>query len=79
MKRQNEETLLCCQIKAVNTTSVPRYAFFKAVHPIFGLYGSPAEHTYDGTSGFGKHKDSDLVFGISKLNGKPNHPARQTL
>lgn len=66
-----EETVLCCRIVATNKAAVPRYAFFKAVHPVFGMYGSPNEHSFDSKTGFGHPKDSDLVFGISKIDDQP--------
>lgn len=68
--QQPEETVLCCRIKAVNTGCVPRYTFFKALHPL-ARFGNPGEQQFDGGTGFGRHKDAGLVFGISKLNGRP--------
>ncbi len=67
---RDEETVWCCRIAATNTAAVPRYAYFKALHPIGGLFGMPLEFRHDGPTGFGRGKDSDLVYGISKLNGR---------
>jgi len=69
--KAEEETVLCCRIVATNTAPVPRYAFFKAVHPVCGMYGSPNEDSFDGNTGYGKPKDSESVFAISLLNGRP--------
>jgi hypothetical protein len=66
-----EEIILCGRVVATNTASVPRYAFFKAIHPVFGMYGSPAEHTFDGSTGLSGYADTGLAFGVSMLNGKP--------
>ncbi|MHB0946690.1 MAG: glucosidase family protein [Sedimentisphaerales bacterium] len=76
---RDEETILCCQVKATNTDVISRYAFFKTVHPLdkkaspppFGPFCNPFPHNFDAEKGFGMYKDSDLVFGVSLLNGKP--------
>ena len=68
---RDEETVLCCRVVAVNTAAVSRYAFFKAIHPICILYGNPGEYDFDPATGFGKQKEDGLVFGISKLDGRP--------
>ncbi len=69
---QAEETVLCLRVEAVNTSRVPRYAFFKNVTPNIGraAWGGAAEWSFDGISGFGLYK-SGRVFAISRLNGSP--------
>ena len=67
---QDEETVLCCRLQVTNTAPVPRYAFFKAVFP-HDVYGNPVVHSFDKANGFGMHEKSDLVFGISRLDGNP--------
>lgn len=67
----DEETVLCCRIVATNNVSAPRYALFKAVHPVHGMYGSPNEHTFDGKTGFCRPKDSELVFAVNRVDGQP--------
>lgn len=69
--KRSEETVLCCRIIARNNGQVPCYAFFKAIHPVFGSYGSPDKNTLDGKTGFGYLKDSGDVFAVSRLNSKP--------
>lgn len=66
---QPEETVLCYQAKAVNTVAVPRYAFFKSIYPLKDT-GHPSPQDFDMTEGFGKLPGSELVFGISRLDGK---------
>jgi len=76
---REEETVLCCQVTATNNDVCSRYAFFKTVFPLdrqaspppFGPFCNPFPHQYDGEKGFGRYNDSELVFGISRLNGKP--------
>jgi hypothetical protein len=67
-----EETVLCMRFVAVNTASVPRYAFFRNVSPNLGLaaWGGKAAWSFDGTKGFGVYQ-SGRVFSVSKLNGMP--------
>ena len=69
---KTEETVLCIRVVAVNTASVPRYAFFRNVAPNLGraAYGGKAPWSFDGTKGFGLYQ-SGRVFSVSKLNGKP--------
>lgn len=67
---RDEETIFCCRIVATNTASAPKYAFFKTVYPHLG-WGDVLAHDFDRENGFGVIKDSDLVFGVSKSNGKP--------
>lgn len=68
--KSNEETVLCCRIVATNTATAPRYAFFKAVHPIHGMYGVPNEHRFDGATGFAMPKDSEQVLAVCRINGQ---------
>ena len=67
--QQNEETVLCCRVVAVNTSAVPRYAYFKAIFPHYP-FGDSYPHTFDAASGFSIKEKTDLVFGINKINGK---------
>jgi hypothetical protein len=69
---QAEETVLCVRAVAINTASVPRYAFFRNVAPNLGsaAWGGSAPWSFDGAKGFGLYQ-SDRVFSVSKLNGKP--------
>jgi len=67
-----EETVLCMRVVAVNTASVPRYAFFRNVSPNLGsaAWGGKAPWSFDGTKGFGLYQNG-RVFSVSRLNGKP--------
>jgi len=60
---RDEEVVLCFRAEAVNTASVPRYAWFKSPHP-------PTEVLFDGQTGLGAFS-SGRVFCVSRLNGKP--------
>ncbi len=70
--KKAEETVLCVRAVAINTASVPRYAFFRNVSPNLGLaaWGGKAPWSFDDTKGFGLYQ-RDRVFSVSKLNGKP--------
>jgi hypothetical protein len=68
---KKEETVLFFRVEAKNTSSVPRYAYFRTIRPGSGwwqkfIYSYNSE---TGLSGF----SSNRVFCISKLNGKPLH------
>ncbi|MFH0761405.1 MAG: hypothetical protein V2A67_07865 [Bacteroidota bacterium] len=63
-QKKSEETVLYCRTEAVNTASVPRYAWFKTVRP-YGI-----SYTFDNQTGISSFS-SDKIFGISRLNGKP--------
>jgi hypothetical protein len=67
-----EETVLCVRAVAINTASVPRYAFLRNVSPNLGraAWGGEAPWSFDGTKGFALYQ-RDRVFAVSKLNGKP--------
>ena len=69
---QPQETVLCIRVVAVNTASVPRYAFFRNVAPNLGsaAWGGEAPWSFDSAKGFGLYR-SGRVFSVSKLNGKP--------
>jgi len=64
---REEETVLYFRIEAVNTASVPQYAWFKTVFP---SARQALEWSFDGKNGLGV-LESARVFCISKLNGKP--------
>ena len=65
--QREEETVLYFEAKAMNTTSTPRYAYFKA--PIPNYHGEPP-YTFDSGSGFFR-SNSGRIFCIAKLNKKP--------
>ena len=64
---RDEETVLFFRIEAVNTASVPRYAWFKSVFP---TSSQTLKWSFDGNTGFGVY-DSGRVFCVSKINGSP--------
>lgn len=73
---RDEETVLFMRVEAINTTSVPRYAWFKNAAPNTNIT-SPVFSAdplggwnYEAQSGFASYK-SGKVFSISKLNDKP--------
>ncbi len=68
----DEETVLYCRIVAINNAKIPRYATFKAVHPIehYGYMNQP-KYQVESTTGFHRHPDSDNVFAVSKIDGQP--------
>jgi hypothetical protein len=61
---RSEETVLFLRVSAVNTSGVPRYAFFKNPAP-----GVTAAYAFDGADGLAAYK-SGRVFAVSLLNGK---------
>jgi len=68
-----EETVLFMRIQALNTASVPRYAFFR--NPAPGpaddfSFATVAPYTFDGAEGLGVF-ESGRVFAVSTLDGKP--------
>ena len=62
---QDEETVLYMRISAVNTSGVPRYAFFKNPAPANG-----GAYSFDSASGLAAYK-TGRVFAVSKMNGSP--------
>jgi len=64
---RDEETVLFYRIEATNKSSVPRYAWFRSVHP---TSSQQPKYSFDGKEGFGVY-DSGRVFCVSKINGKP--------
>ena len=82
---QPQETVLYLEATALNTSSVPRYAFFKTAWPStrrapeysFDLLQAVwpvgrwfLEYSFDGKRGFGLYK-TDKVFAVSRLNREP--------
>ncbi len=69
---RKEEPVLFCRLKAMNTASVPRYAWFAAPAPVCGkvFEKSGGLFGYEPESGFGSF-DSGRVFCVARLNGKP--------
>ena len=73
MRQREEETVCWIRIEAVNTGSVPRYAWFRGLalkldndHAL----ATPGASTYEGRCGFAQFP-SGRVFGIHRLNGRP--------
>ncbi|MFC5405353.1 hypothetical protein [Cohnella soli] len=64
---REEETILYFRVEAVNTASVPRYAWFKNVTP--NAWGTLLDYDFDGSCGFASYSD-DRVFAVSKCNGR---------
>ncbi|WP_188508331.1 hypothetical protein [Parapedobacter pyrenivorans] len=64
-----EETVLYFRSEAVNTGTVPRYAWFKAPRPGTGWHHKK-DYTFDAETGFSTYA-SGRVFSISRLNGQP--------
>lgn len=64
-----EETVLFFRSVIINKGTVPRYAWFKTPRPGTGWWLKSA-YTFEDKSGFSSY-DSDKVFCISRLNGKP--------
>ncbi|HOB84309.1 MAG TPA: hypothetical protein PKX27_07280 [Bacteroidales bacterium] len=64
-----EETVLYFRAEAINTASVPRYAFFRTLRPGSGWW-EKFKYSYDRETGLSGYSP-DRIFGISKLNGKP--------
>lgn len=62
---QPEETVLFARVSAVNTSAVPRYAFFKNPTP-----SVRQAYSFDGAEGLAAYP-SGRVFAVSLLNGKP--------
>jgi hypothetical protein len=65
MHGREEEVVACVRVEALNTSGVPRYAWFKALH-----LDIVARTSFDGLSGFSSF-ESGRVFGIQKLQGQP--------
>ncbi|MCG3147439.1 MAG: hypothetical protein PCFJNLEI_00879 [Verrucomicrobiae bacterium] len=63
---REEETVLLIRVEAVNTGTVPHYAFLTSVYPRTHCKQRP----YDGRRGFG-WIETGQVFSINRLNGKP--------
>lgn len=61
-----EETALYFRAVAANTSSSPRYAFFKAPYP---ADMKSTAWSFDGKSGFSSYASSGRVFAVSRLNG----------
>jgi hypothetical protein len=66
---KSEETVLYYRAVAKNTSSVPRYAWFRTVRPGSGWW-EKLRYTYDAGTGLSGYSP-DRVFGISRLNGNP--------
>ena len=70
-KNKSESTVLYYQCEAVNTSAVPRYAWFKTIRPGAGWWIKNA-YSFSRETGFSSFP-SGRVFGISRLNGHPLH------
>jgi hypothetical protein len=64
---REEETVLYFEARAVNTTSTPKYTYFKAPVP---FYRGEPPYTFEAANGFLRF-NSGRVFCIAKLDGKP--------
>ena len=62
-----EETVLYARVEALNTASVPRYAWFRNIVPT--AEQAPKWH-FDEENGFGIY-ESGRIFSVSKLEGQP--------
>ncbi len=69
MNRQ-ESTVLYYRCEAINTSSVPRYAWFKTVRPGGHWWDAKKGYTLDRNTGFSTFS-SGKTFAISRLNGQP--------
>lgn len=67
----DEETVLYFRSEAVNSGTVPRYAWFKAPRPGTGWHHKK-DYTFDAKKGFSTYA-SGRVFSIARLNGQPLH------
>ena len=68
---RGEETVACFRAVAVNTASVPRYAFFKALSPAADKDVEVPPHAFEPEQGWGMWKETGRVFSVSRLNGEP--------
>lgn len=66
---KTQETVLYYKVEAVNTSSVPRYAYFRTLRPGSGWW-QKSIYSYNHEYGLSSYS-ANRVFGISKLNGKP--------
>ncbi len=66
---KTEQTVLYFRSEAINTSSVPRYAWFRTLRPGSGWW-ERYKYSYNRETGLSSYSP-DRVFGISKLNGKP--------
>ena len=66
---KSEETVLYFRAVATNTSSVPRYAWFRTLRPGSGWW-EKFGYSYSRETGLSSYSP-DRVFGISKLNGQP--------
>lgn len=63
---REEEVVCCIRVEAVNSGTVPRYAWFKApaLHHVAG-------QDFDGETGFSTLTEAGRVFCVSLLDGRP--------
>ena len=63
--------ILCIKGTATNTGNVPRYVWYKTLYPGSNWSSSKSyNYLFDGENGF-SYYDTNQVFAISKMNGKP--------
>jgi len=67
---RDEETVLYFRAEAVNTGSVPRYAWFKNIVPNAFVLNNDTHYTFESGTGFVGYSE-DRICCVSKLNGKP--------
>jgi hypothetical protein len=70
-RNKPESTVLYFRSEAINRAAVPRYAWFKTVRPIVGMWMN-VSYSLDRETGFSSFASGN-VYGISKLNGRPLH------
>ena len=68
---RGEETVACFRAVAVNTASVPRYAFVHALKPAAEGEIEVPPYSFDSEHGWGVWEETGRVFSVSRLNGKP--------
>jgi hypothetical protein len=73
MRGREEETVCCLHFEAINTGSVPRYAYFTGMT----LRGARMAEM-DGKAGFGL-TDANRVYAIQRVNGQPMPQAEMAI
>ncbi len=66
---KKEETVCFFRATALNTSTSPKYAWFRTIRPGGGWW-QKLNYSYDNEKGYSVYP-TGRIFGISKLNGKP--------
>ncbi len=66
---KSQETVLYFRAVATNTSSTPKYAWFRTIKPGSGWWDKRS-YTFDDKSGFSSYS-AERVFAVSRLNGNP--------